>query len=129
MYLKKLQVVLQVKSPSYSWCFVFVFPFPQIVIDGRTARCSWNCSSSSSIFRYKWQNVPNSGLFMFIGWTHMLRLLQLHHLHIIVCKTSMLKLSIALEFFNCSLFKQYYKPTGNRADLIGLDSVGVNTPW
>jgi len=40
--------------------------------------------------------------------THMFRLLRRHLLlHIIVCKTSMLKFSIALEFFICSLFKEY----------------------
>jgi len=38
----------------------------------------------------------------------------------------MLKFSIALEFFNCSLFKEYKNPTGTRADLIDLDTVGVH---
>ena len=68
-------------------------------------------------------------VFMFIGCTHMFRLLR-HHLllHIIACKTSMLKFSIPLEFFTCSLFKGTKKPLG-LGDLIGLDSVGVNTPW
>jgi len=40
-YLKKRQVVLQVKSSSYSQCFVFVFPLPPTVTDGRIARCSF----------------------------------------------------------------------------------------
>jgi hypothetical protein len=40
-YLKKLQVVLQVKSSSYCWCFVFVFPLPSIATDGRIARYSF----------------------------------------------------------------------------------------
>jgi len=54
---------------------------------------------------------PISGLFMFIGCTHMFRLLRSHLLlHITVCKTSMLKFSIALEFFNCSLFKEHKNP-------------------
>jgi len=45
---------------------------------------------------------------MFIWCTHMFRLLR-HHLllHIIVCKTSMLKFYIALEFFTCALFREY----------------------
>ena len=38
---KKMQVVLQVKSPTYSLCFVFVYPFPPTVTDGRIARCSF----------------------------------------------------------------------------------------
>jgi len=43
-------------------------------------------------------NIPNSGLLMLIGCTHIFRLLQRHlFLHIIVCKTSMF--SIAVEFF------------------------------
>jgi hypothetical protein len=58
-------------------------------------------------FRYKWQNIPNSGLFVFIGCTHMFRLLRRHLLHIIVGKTSTLKFSIVLEFFKCSLFIEY----------------------
>ena len=29
--------------------------------------------------------------------------------------------------FTCALFKDCYKPTGTLADLIGLDSIGVNT--
>jgi len=37
---KKMRVVLQVKSPSCSWCFDFVFPLPPSVTDGGTARCS-----------------------------------------------------------------------------------------
>jgi len=66
---------------------------------------------------------------MFIGCTHMFRLLRRHLLlQLILCKTSMLKFSIALEFFTCALPKEYYKPNGSRGDLIGLDSVGVNTP-
>ena len=40
-YLKKLQVVLQVKSSSYSQCFAFVFPLPPTVTDGRITRCSF----------------------------------------------------------------------------------------
>ena len=39
------------------------------------------------------------------------------------------KFTIALEFFTCALFKEYWKPTGIRADFIGLDSVGVHPPW
>ena len=40
----------------------------------------------------KWLNIPNSGLFMFIGCTPMFCLLRCHLLlHIILCKTSMLK--------------------------------------
>ena len=66
---------------------------------------------------------------MFIGCTHVFRLLRRHlFLHIIVCETSVLKFSIPLEFFTCALFKEYEKPTGTRGDLIGLDTVGVNTP-
>jgi len=38
---EKLQVALQVKSSSYSWCFVFVFPLPPTVRDVRIARCSF----------------------------------------------------------------------------------------
>jgi hypothetical protein len=48
MCLKRLQVVLQVKSPSYSWCFVFVFPLPPIVKDGRIASCSFKKSHEIS---------------------------------------------------------------------------------
>jgi len=44
----------------------------------------------------------------------------------IVCKTSVLKFSIAVQFFTCALLKEYKKPTGTRADLMGLDSVGVH---
>ena len=63
---------------------------------------------------------------MFIGCTKMFRLLRRHALlHITVYKTSMLKSSIDLDFFDCSLFKEHQKPTGTRADLIVLDSVGV----
>ena len=48
---------------------------------------------------------------MFIGCTHVFRLLRRHLLlHIIVCKTSVLKFSIALEFFTCALFKEHEKP-------------------
>ena len=66
---------------------------------------------------------------MFIGCTHMFRLLRRHLLlHKIVCKTSMLKFSIALEFFTCALFKEYYKANGTRGNLTGLDLVRVNTP-
>jgi hypothetical protein len=43
---------------------------------------------------------------MFIGCTHMFCLLRCHFLlHIIVYKTSILKFPVALEFFNCSLFR------------------------
>ena len=87
----------------------------------------WNFSSTSSRSRYKWLNISKTGLFMFIGCTHMFHLFR-RHLHIIVCKTRMLKFSVALEFFTRALFKEYQKPTGTRGDLIGLDSVGVNTP-
>ena len=41
VYLKKLQVVLQMKSPFCSWCFVFVFPLPPAATDGRTVRYSF----------------------------------------------------------------------------------------
>jgi len=65
---------------------------------------------------------------MLIRCTHMFCLLQQHLLlHIITCKTSMLKFSFAVEFFTCALFKEYQKPSGTCADLIGLDSVVVNT--
>jgi hypothetical protein len=40
-YLKKLQVVPQVKSSSYRWYFVFVFPLPPIVTSGRIGRYSF----------------------------------------------------------------------------------------
>jgi len=43
-------------------------------------------------------------------------------------QNKLVKISIHLEFFNCSLFKEYYKPTGIRVDLIELESVGMNTP-
>ena len=60
----------------------------------------------------------------------MFRLLRRHLLlHTIVCKTNILKFSIALEFFTCALFKEYEKPAATCGDLIGLDLVGVNTPW
>jgi hypothetical protein len=66
---------------------------------------------------------------MFIGCTHMFYLLRYHLLlQIIVCKTSILKFSFTLEFFTCALVIEYCKLIGTRADLIGLDSVGVNTP-
>ena len=87
--------------------------------DGRFARCSfyekpWNFSSSSSRSRYKWLNIPNSGLSMFIGCAYMFCLIRCYLLvHIIVCKTSMLKFSIVLEFFKCSLFKEYQKTHWN----------------
>jgi len=44
--------------------------------------------------------------FVFIGWTHMFRLFR-RHLNTIVCKTSLLKFSIALKFFTCALLKKY----------------------
>jgi hypothetical protein len=63
----------------------------------------WNFSSSSSVFPCKWQNIPNPVSLCLSGaptlcllWCHLL-------LHIIVCKTSMLKFSIVLELFvHCS---------------------------
>jgi hypothetical protein len=51
---------------------------------------------SGKIFR-----ILNSGLYMFIGCTHMFRPLRNHHLHIIVCKTRMFKFSIALKTRLC----------------------------
>jgi len=42
MYLKNLQVVLQVKSPSYSWCFVFVFPLQPLVTESRIGPSPYN---------------------------------------------------------------------------------------
>jgi hypothetical protein len=73
----------------------------------------WNLFSSSSRPRYKWLNITNTDLFMFIGCTHMFCLLRRHLLlHIIVCKTSMLQFSIALEFFTCALLKSAKNPLG-----------------
>ena len=46
-YLKKLQVFLQVKSPTRS--FVFVYPFPPVVTDGRIARCSFQKNHEISL--------------------------------------------------------------------------------
>ena len=52
----------------------------------------WNFFSSVSRSGYKWLNISKSGLFMFIGRTHMFHLLRRHLLlHIIACKTSRLK--------------------------------------
>ena len=68
----------------------------------------WNFSLSLSGSGYKWLNISKSGLFMFIGCTHMFRLLRRHLiLHIITCKTSILKFSVTLESFTCSLFNKY----------------------
>jgi len=56
----------------------------------------------------KWLNIPNSGFFMFIRCTHLFRLLLRHLcLHIITCKTGILKFSIAVDFCICALFKEY----------------------
>ena len=97
--------------------------------NGRTARYSflknaWNFSSSSSRSVYKWLNISKYGLFTFVGSTHMFRLLRRYHiLNIIVCKTSMLKFSIALEFFTCALFQRVLKThwDSRRLDWTRLD--------
>jgi hypothetical protein len=39
------------------------------------------------------------------------------------------KFTIVVEFFTWTLFRKYWKPIGTRADLIGLDSVGVHPLW
>ena len=58
---------------------------------------------------------------MFIGCTHVFRLLRRTLLlHIILCKTSTVKFSIAVEVFTCALFKDYWI-TGNILDSRELD--------
>ena len=93
---------------------VFCFCISSPISCDRRYSCStfipkkpWNFSSSSSRSGYKWLNISKSGLFMFIACTHMFRLFRRHLLfHIILCKTSMSKFSIALDFFACALFKE-----------------------
>jgi len=68
------------------------------------SHCDYRNISSRS--GHKWLNVPNSSLFTFTGWTRIFRLLRPNlRLHIIACKTSGLKFSIAVGFFTCALFK------------------------
>jgi len=55
----------------------------------------------------KWLNILNSGFFMFIRCMHLFHLFRCHLLHIIACKTSILKFSFAADFCTCALFKEY----------------------
>jgi hypothetical protein len=53
-------------------------------------------------------NIPNSSFFMFTGCIHKFRPFRCYRLlHIIACKTSKLKFSVAVEFFSCALLKEY----------------------
>jgi hypothetical protein len=97
----------------------------------------WNFSSSS-ILRYKWLNIPKCGLFVFIRCT-MFHLLQCHLLlHIIVCKTNMLKFSIALIVHSSNsiknpleLFQTWLDSTWSvwtpRDSRVWLDWIGLNS--
>jgi len=111
-YLKKLQVLLQVKSSSSIWYFGFVFPVPPIVTDGRTARYSLKKKKK---FLFILEQVPVQVAKYSEFWSLYVSRVDPHvpsvtmppHSPQIVCKTGTLKFSIAVRFFTCALFKEY----------------------
>jgi hypothetical protein len=81
---------------------VLLFKENQAIYD--VSHCDYRNISSRS--GHTWLNIPNSILFTFTGWTRIIRLLRPNlRLHIIACKTSRLKFSIAVGFFTFAPFK------------------------
>jgi len=89
----------------------------------------WDFSSSSSRSRYKWLNIPNSGLFMLIECTHMFRLLRRHLLlQIIVFKTSMLTFFHRCRVLYSSTIQRVLKTHWN-SRVLYWTRVGEHPPW